>query len=1005
MSNEPTITGNTYLVRTFRGQYHMSIVTRASLIPPPFSSPVSITGLTNFQPADIIGASNYNNIDFNNYVFKSTGTAYTLNYTCNVATTIYVLAVGGGGGGSAWGGGGGGAGGVVMNPVNLPIGSNTITINVGAGGVAGASTSSSPTITPTNGSNTTVNFTVNSALNIIACGGGAGGPSNVGSAGGSGGGGGNAPFAGGNSINNNNNYGNAGGNCSATFYCGGGGGAGTIGIAGVNASTINGGAGGNGIQCFLPGISTFAPSGTAYGTYYWGGGGGGCSYNSTTVQYGNGGLGGGGGGTSMTISVAGGSGGTNGINNGSAGTNSTTLSTGGAGGTNTGGGGGSVWWGSGGAGGSGIVIISFPSTLTFSGTQSTVLSSAAYSSNLYNAILNNTNLSTDAYNSIKGAYACRLLNYNYFGPVLTLRYSTDTTGQYTKNFYADICGNMGTCYLGTGQSVSSWLISNGANTTYAYVTKWYNQGMDVSFNSFTGSITQNPIYDVSYGVVNFGYTTTGAYPAGWNQNTTMNVNNNAFPYSDMSYSYTFRHWNLVPGSNGCVLQTGFDTGSTGVQFTGVAMLCNSTGYTVDWETNGIATHNYLYSAVPYAANNVYSTTYTSGTKIRNLYINGTGNSDSSALASVRNQLPNNNVVGTCNSIGWFYGQLYNLYAFQSALSSADRQLVESTPFQFTPLPSISITVNVLSSNSFTASWSPVTSATTYVMYINGAIYGNVSSPQTVTNSTVSTANIYAYNLTNNLLASGSANVNTFPTVNLLYNFSSLTGTSTTTNGSTISTWTDARTGLVGSNYSGCAYRTDVTINSRPTTVGCVSTTLGNTTTIQNYWTWYCVLRTGGTALTGDNNMIYNSSSYALEIGLNGGNLKTCYSAIAWSVGAASVSGGSAGSWIAAVNTNYILTVICSSTNNTASSTQSFTFRINGVDYTPASNTDSRYFYINNPIVGNINSTTQTYMGEQTLYNTNHSVATAQIMEQYLSYKWNIPIGSVPTVAISSPYAN
>lgn len=248
-------------------------------------------------------------------------------------------------------------------------------------------------------------------------------------------------------------------------------------------------------------------------------------------------------------------------------------------------------------------------------------------------------------------------------------------------------------------------------------------------------------------------------------------------------------------------------------------------------------------------------------------------------------------------------------------------------------------------------------------------------------------------------------INLYPTANLLYNFSSLAGTSTTTNGSTISTWTDARTGLVGTNYSGCAYRTDVTINSRPTTVGAISTTLGNTTSVQNYWTWYCVLRTGGTALTGDNNMIYNGSNYALEIGLNGGNLRTCYSAIAWSVGAASVSGGSAGTWIAAVNTNYILTVICSSTNNTTSSTQSFTFRINGVDYTPASNTDSRYFYINNPIVGNINSTTQTFMGEQTLYNTNHSVATAQMMEQYLSYKWNIPIGSVPTIAVSSPYDN
>ena len=248
-------------------------------------------------------------------------------------------------------------------------------------------------------------------------------------------------------------------------------------------------------------------------------------------------------------------------------------------------------------------------------------------------------------------------------------------------------------------------------------------------------------------------------------------------------------------------------------------------------------------------------------------------------------------------------------------------------------------------------------------------------------------------------------VNLFPTANLYYDFTSLSGTSTTTNGAVITTWTDSRKGVVGTNYNSCAYRTDVTINSKPTTVGSVSTTLGNTTTVQNYWTWYCVLRTGGTALTGDNNMIYNSSNYALEIGLNNGNLKVCYSAVAWSVGAASVSGGSAGTWTAAINTNYIFTIICNSTNNTTSSTQSFTFRINGVDFTPSNKTDSRFFYINNPIVGNYNNTTQTFMGEQILFNTNHSVATAQQIEQHLSYKWNIPIGATPAIATSSPYSN
>ena len=247
-------------------------------------------------------------------------------------------------------------------------------------------------------------------------------------------------------------------------------------------------------------------------------------------------------------------------------------------------------------------------------------------------------------------------------------------------------------------------------------------------------------------------------------------------------------------------------------------------------------------------------------------------------------------------------------------------------------------------------------------------------------------------------------ISVFPMTNLIYDFTTASGTSTTTNGATLTSWKDARTGKSLSGGT-ATYNTTTTINSYPTTTSYMNLTYGNITTVQNYWTWICVLRTGGTALSGDNNMIYNSSSYALEIGLNGGNLKVCYSAIAWSVGAASVSGGSAGTWIAATNTNYILAVICRSTNNTTSSTQSYTFRINGVDYTPASNTDSRYYYINNPQIGNINSTTQTFMGEQMLFNTDMNVGSVQYIEQYLSYKWGIGLGTTTKVIASPPFTN
>ena len=824
------------------------------LFPAPvtINSVVASAGVYPYTAADVKGTSTTNGINYNVYSFASvsTTTNYTVNYTCNSATTIYVLAVGGGGSGSSSAGGGGGAGGVVMNPISLPAGSSSITISVGAGGASVGNGAMG-----INGTNTTVTFTSSTYNNITAYGGGPGGAvaNTTNTSGGSSGGWGWGTTSASTGfpsppLNQYNNYGNqqgaAGG--GSNTYAGGGGGSGSCGV-GAN--------GGNGIQCYLPGITTFSSSGTSYSTYYWGGGGGGFSGSSGNAS-GNGGLGGGGGGTNSASGTVG-IGGIGGINNGGIGGTGNGLNTGtggGSGGTNTGSGGGGTYTNYSGAGGSGIVIIAFPSATPVTSNQSAVLPASIVSSGLYSATLNNITLSSLAYSSIKGAFACRLLNYNYFGPVMTLRHTLDTTGQYTQNFYSDICGNLGTGYLGTGQSVSTWLTANSANTTYAYVTKWYNQGMDVSFNSFTQYyFPQSPVYDVLYGVINFGYTTTGNYPTGWSQNSGFITVNNAFPYSDMSYSYTFRHWNLVPGSNGCVLQTGYDAGSTGVQFTGVAMLCNSTGYTVDWETNGITTHNYLYSAVPYAVNNVYSTTYTSGTKIRNLYINGTGNSDGSALASIRNQLPNNNVVGTCNSIGWCYGQLYNLYAFQSSLSTADRQIVEATPYQYSVLPTFFI--NLIAGSVTTSSLAVSTSysgASFYTIYVNSSYVSTVTSLSSSTTITapltnkLNNINIYAYNATNNLIATNAGLLGTSinsvtatisSTVLLATRMDSM-GANEACTKIVYSAWNGTNFPTYYTYYNGTAWTASVVL-AGPTTAYCMLSSDGTIGVLSNYvitWT-------------------------------------------------------------------------------------------------------------------------------------------------------------------------
>ena len=690
----------------------------------------------------IVGRTSVTNgVTYQCYAFGQTSTwgTYTLTYTGG-NSYIYVLAVGGGGGGGSQCGGGGGAGGVVMNPVYLSTGTNTITVSVGVGG-----TGAGPNLNnAVDGTSTTVTFNANTSVNITAGGGGHGG--NTGSGGGvSNGGGGYA--SGGQPNTNNNNYGNIAGIGNTNIYTGGGGGAGTAGQNGF--SGIKSGDGGNGIQCYLPGINTFSPSGILYGTYYWGGGGGGGSYQ---ISGGNGGNGGGGGGTLYGGGVAGYGG--YGLNNGVNGVNNNTSS--GAGGANTGGGGGGSYTSIAGNGGSGIVVIAFPQS-TITSNISAVLPSTLVTSNQYNAVLNNTSLTTSAYNSIKGAFACKLLNYNYFGPIMTLRYSNDTQGWYTANFYADVCGNVGTGYLGTGQSVSDWLSVNGANTTYAYVTKWYNQGMDVSFNSATQyTIGSQPIYDVANGLINFGYTgTNGGTIAAPQTNAFFNLPNGALPYADASYSYILRSYNISTSSTYVDFFAG---GANSATNAGCYLQLQTTSpytYMTNWAGTGLVTYNSALANLSSAT--MVATTYTSGSGALQLYVNDVLSSYSTSVGT-RVQVSTGNVIGGGGLIGgqttyYYNGQMYNMFVFQSSIVSADRLLIEQTPYTYTTYTTIvGLTTTSVTATGFTLSWTSFSATATYALWINGTfVMTIVAGTGTLTTGTVTPTmngpwnlNLYAY---------------------------------------------------------------------------------------------------------------------------------------------------------------------------------------------------------------------------------------------------------------------
>ena len=695
----------------------------------------------------IAGTAITNGVTYNVYTFmnSTTSTSYTITYTCVSQTTIYVLAVGGGGQGSSGGGGGGGGGGVVMIPVTLPAGVNqTITVSVGAGapGIAGN------TYASVYGSNTTVNFSAIPSANIIAGGGGlSGGGSNnapnstsYGSAGGS------AyylnPATSANIATGYNNYANVGGCCNFNTVSGGGGGAGTAGAKSPNSTDALGA--GDGIQCFLPGIADFAPSGTSYKTYYWGGGGGGGG-NITIGK--KGGLGGGGGGATAPAAATGGIGGA-GLNAGGNGANSNGAS--GAGGANTGGGAGGAWNGSVSAGGSGIVIIAFPQTVVTTSTMST---------------LTNTSLSVAAYRNINGAYACKLLNYNYYGPIFTLRYSTDTNGIYTKNFYADASGaNIGDGYLGTGTSLSSWLSTNSANATYAYMTKWYNQGTDACFNCATQyTLASQPVYEVVNQVVNFGY--QGIAPQ---TNCLLGFPDNTFPYGTKP-PYTFiTKFGVLNTTGGGIWQngaTGTGNNTSILIYTGKG---GTTGYINDfWDGGSLGKFG---SGV--ADNQTVSVTYNGSAATHYGIINGTktllSNGDTLTIPGTNQFLGYS--PGSTSS--YFNSQLYTFYVCKMSLIDTDRLFLESGSANASPtgLPAAPTNVTLaISGTTGTIAFTASAGATSYTAYSTpgGLTASATSSPITLTGLTngAYTFNVVAFNANGPSPASNQATL-TAPSITL-----------------------------------------------------------------------------------------------------------------------------------------------------------------------------------------------------------------------------------------------
>jgi hypothetical protein len=249
------------------------------------------------------------------------------------------------------------------------------------------------------------------------------------------------------------------------------------------------------------------------------------------------------------------------------------------------------------------------------------------------------------------AFALKLLYSGYTGPVIRIQRSSDNA---VSDFYADPSGNLGTAYLGTGTSFSTWLAAAGG-TPIAYVLKWYDQtgnGNDASGN-YTGTPINYPRLSNQTLSLNSNTTPPSGYYVSLNTNPTITTNNSnwsyftlpngALPYGNCNYSYvinTYMHPN--DGWYRPVIGGGDVNGGAK----------NYTGIRFD-DTAGAAAYNHLWYNGDHVVttpdsnhlNEVATFTYSGATKY--MYVTqGTTTNSYTQGNSGRIQSNTNNTIGT-----------------------------------------------------------------------------------------------------------------------------------------------------------------------------------------------------------------------------------------------------------------------------------------------------------------------------------------------------------------------
>ena len=254
-------------------------------------------------------------------------------------------------------------------------------------------------------------------------------------------------------------------------------------------------------------------------------------------------------------------------------------------------------------------------------------------------------LSAAAVASAMGAFSLRAVN-GLSAKAVNIRNGTTSA---TQDFYADRLGNLLTAPV-TGQTLSSWL----AGAT-GYVATWYDQSGKGNHMSCSSTALQ-PKIDLVNNWIDFK---TTAY-----FDTSANPTAGPSPW-DITKRYTVTcHHNTIGNNNGGICGSGVIPGANN-------------------KTNNFRRATGGYQSY-WFNNDQNGGTYATGNKVSfkwdgtNRYIYGNGTLQTTTASSGWTQAGSaNQLIGKTTADVSMNGEMYSIFMFNTALSDADRVLVEA----------------------------------------------------------------------------------------------------------------------------------------------------------------------------------------------------------------------------------------------------------------------------------------------------------------------------------------